>query len=83
MAKKPSITTISSGYASTTALNDNFEALKEAFENTLSRDGSTPNTMGADLDMDGNDIVGAGSILVGGVDYLAQSLAYKNAAETS
>ena len=83
MAKKPSITTISSGYASTTALNDNFEALKEAFENTLSRDGSTPNTMGADLDMDGNDIVGAGSILVGGVDYLAQSLAYKNAAETA
>ena len=74
MAKKPSITTISSGYASTTTLNENFEALKEAFDNTLSRDGSTPNTMGADLDMNGNDIVGADRILVGGVDYLAQVL---------
>ena len=83
MAKRPSISTISSGYASTTTLNDNFEALQEAFDNTISRDGSTPNTMSADLDMNGNDIIGASSVLVGGVDYLAQSLAYKNAAETS
>ena len=83
MAKRPSISTISSGYASTTTLNDNFEALQEAFDNTISRDGSTPNTMSADLDMNGNDIIGASSVLVGGVDYLAQSLAYKNAAETA
>ena len=83
MAKRPSISTISSGYASTTTLNENFEALQEAFDNTISRDGSTPNTMSADLDMNGNDIIGASSVLVGGVDYLAQSLAYKNAAETA
>lgn len=81
MAKKPSITTISSGYASTTTLNENFEALKEAFDNTLSRDGSTPNSMNADLDMNSNDILNASRILVGGTDYLAQALAYKNAAE--
>lgn len=80
MAKKPSITTISSGYASTTTLNANFEALKEAFENTLSRDGSTPNSMNADLDMNSNDILNASRILVGGQDYLALSLSYKNAA---
>lgn len=83
MAKRPSISTISSGYASTTTLNENFEALQEAFDNTISRDGSTPNTMSANLDMNGNDIIGASSVLVGGVDYLAQSLAYKNAAETA
>lgn len=80
MAKKPSITTISSGYASTTTLNANFEALKEAFENTLSRDGSTPNSMNADLDMNSNDILNASRILVGGQDYLALSLSYKDAA---
>lgn len=83
MAKKPSITTISSGYASTTTLNENFEALKEAFDNTLSRDGSTPNSMNADLDMNSNDILNASRILVGGTDYLAQALAYKNAAEAA
>ena len=83
MAKRPSISTISSGYASTTTLNDNFEALQEAFDNTISRDGSTPNTMSADLDMNNNDIINASSLVVGGVDYLAQSLAYKNAAEAA
>mgnify|MGYP001107095916 CR=1 FL=1 len=83
MAKRPSISTISSGYASTTTLNSNFEALQEAFDNTISRDGSTPNTMSADLDMNGNDIINASSLVVGGVDYLAQSLAYKNAAEAA
>lgn len=83
MAKKPSITTISSGYASTTTLNENFEALKEAFDNTLSRDGSTPNSMNADLDMNSNDILNASRILVGGTDYLAQALAYKNDAEAA
>lgn len=71
MAKKPTVTTIGSGYASTTTLNNNFEALRDAFDNTLSLDGSTPNAMQADLDMNGNDILDAGSILVGGQDLLA------------
>lgn len=83
MAKKPTITTITSGYASNTQLNANFEALRAAFDNTISRDGSTPNTMSADLDLNGNDIINANSILVGGQDYLAQALAAKNAAETA
>jgi hypothetical protein len=37
-------------------LNDNFEALKAAFTNTVSRDGSTPNSMSADLDLNSNDV---------------------------
>lgn len=59
MAKKPTVTTIASGYYSRNALNSNFEALRDGFDNTLSLDGSSPNAMGADLDMNSNDILNA------------------------
>lgn len=39
------------GFASATTINDNNTLIIAAVENQLSRDGSTPNTMGADLDM--------------------------------
>lgn len=39
------------------AINANNAAIEAAMENTLSRDGSTPNTMGANLDMNSNRIV--------------------------
>lgn len=57
MAKQASITTISSGYASTTQLNGNFAGLNTALSNTLSRDGSSPNTMTADFDLNNNAIL--------------------------
>ena len=62
MAKKPGVTTIASGYYSRAALNANFEALNNAFDNTISRDGSTPNTMSADLDMNSKDVINAVTI---------------------
>jgi hypothetical protein len=62
MAKKPTITTIASGYYSRQALNNNFTALRDALDNTVSRDGSTPNTMTADFDLNGNDILNAKDI---------------------
>ena len=62
MAKRPTVNLIGSGYASKDLLNNNFEELRDAFDNTLSLDGSTPNAMGADLDMNSNDILNAGSI---------------------
>ena len=62
MGKKPTISNISSGYASTTTLNNNFTALRDGFDNTLSLDGSTPNSMNADLDMNSNDILNANII---------------------
>ena len=62
MAKKPDITTIASGYYSRQALNTNFENLQDGFDNTLSLDGSTPNAMGADLDLNNNNIINAGVI---------------------
>ncbi len=66
MAKKPDIKTIASGYYSRQALNSNFEDLRDAFDNTLSLDGSLPNAMGADLDMNSNDILNAKDISASG-----------------
>jgi parallel beta-helix repeat protein len=62
MAKKPTVTSITSGYASNTQLNNNFTALRDAFDNTLSRDGSTPNSMSADIDLNSNDLINVNSV---------------------
>lgn len=59
---KLSLTNILGQYASTTQLNNNFTAIETALENTLSRDGTTPNTMSADLDMNSKDINNASVI---------------------
>lgn len=45
--------TITSGYHSTQSVNEELVKIAEAFENTLSRDGTTPNQMQSDLDMNG------------------------------
>ena len=57
---KLTLTTVSSGYMSATALEANFNAIETAFENTLSRDGTTPNQMSADLDMNGFKVLNSG-----------------------
>lgn len=62
MAKKPTVTTVATGYYGRQALNTNFENIQEAFDNTLSRDGSTPNQMEADIDLNGNDLLNVGTI---------------------
>lgn len=49
--------TITGGYATTTALNSNFSSLSTVLENMLSRDGSTPNSMLANLDMNSKRII--------------------------
>lgn len=48
---KLTLNNISSGYLATTLINANNDVIELAFENTLSRDGTSPNTMGANLDM--------------------------------
>lgn len=50
------LTTLSAGSA-ITALNNNFAAIVTAMENTLSRDGTSPNYMDEDLDMNSSRIV--------------------------
>jgi len=67
MAKRPAVSTITSGYNSTTVLNDNFTATRDAFDNTLSLDGSTPNAMTADFDLNSNNILNGGSITATGI----------------
>ncbi len=52
-------------YAGTARLNANFDAIEEAFDNTLSRDGTGPNAMQADLDMNGFDILNLSENTVG------------------
>ena len=66
MAKKPTLLTVGSGYTSTDTINTNFTRLTNAFNNTLSRDGSTPNQMAADLDMNSKDILNIGNLDVTG-----------------
>lgn len=51
---KVTLTTVTSGYYDADAINANFQALVTAINNTISRDGTTPNTMSADLDLNGN-----------------------------
>jgi hypothetical protein len=70
MAKTPSVTTIASGYASTTTLNENFESLRNGFNNVVSLDGSTPNTMTADFDLNGNDLLNVSGVYVNGNNIL-------------
>jgi hypothetical protein len=53
---KITLTDVASGYLSTTTFNANNTLLEAAIENTLSRDGTAPNTMSADLDMNSNQI---------------------------
>lgn len=53
---KLTLTDITSGYALTTTVNANNALVEAAIENTLSRDGSTPNTMSAALDMNSYNI---------------------------
>ena len=62
MAKRPTITTLSSGFNSTATLNANFEAIRDAFDNTVSLDGSVPNAMGADFDLNGKALLNVGNI---------------------
>ena len=70
MAKTATVNTISSGYASQTQLNENFTNINTALSNTLSRDGSVPNAMSADLDLNNNDLLNVKAISVGGVNVL-------------
>lgn len=64
MTKKATLTTITSGYASKAQLNSNFNAINDKFDNTLSLDGSTPNQMKADFDLNNYDILNANSVSV-------------------
>ena len=54
---KLTLTDISAGYLSIATYNANNTLIETALENTLSRDGTTPNTMSANLDLNSNKVV--------------------------
>lgn len=70
-----------------TTINNNNTLIEQAIENTLSRDGSTPNTMSADIDMDGNDLLNVGVIsaeslaIAGSEDFLGLIQGAQDAAD--
>ena len=62
MAKTPTLSDIVNISTSAPTLNLNWDAIQTAFENTLSLDGSTPNSMQADIDLNGNDILNVDNV---------------------
>jgi hypothetical protein len=57
---KLTLTDVGSGYQTAARQNANNDAIEAALENTLSRDGTVPNEMQAELDMDGFGILNVG-----------------------
>lgn len=77
MAKQATLTTITAGYGSYSQHNTNYSNLNTALSNTLSLDGSTPNSMLADFDLNSNDLLNGGNlsatdITIGGISLAAQ-----------
>ena len=65
---------VTSGFTATTAINNAFDAIETELNNkVLYRDNPSgePNQMENDLDMNGNAILNASAVEVGGVDILA------------
>jgi hypothetical protein len=54
---KLTLSTITAGYGSVAAINANFAAIVAAIDNTLSRDGTSPNTLTATLDANSQHVI--------------------------
>jgi hypothetical protein len=61
MAVDVTLKTVASGY-NTNTINQNFEAIASALEDAVSRSGATPNSMSADLDLNGHKILNIGTL---------------------
>jgi len=58
MSKKPTIPTLTGALSSQiNQINNSLQDLANAFDNTISRDGSAPNAMEANFDLNSNDIL--------------------------
>ena len=67
---KLTLNDVTTGYQSTAAVNANNALVEAALENTVSRDGTTPNTMTGSLDMNGQSILNLGNpIVIDGWDW--------------
>jgi len=80
---KVTLSDIPGGYASLAAINARLALIEAAFDNTVSRDGTVPNSMSADLDMNGNDILNVNSLSLPGFDSFEQILTDADAAKVA
>ena len=62
MAKKATLTPVTDTALNAGAINTQLNAINDQLDNTLSLDGSTPNAMNADVDLNSNDILNAANI---------------------
>lgn len=62
MAKIGTLTDVGVIATAGPTINNNWDVIEAAFANTVSRDGSTPNNMNADLDLNNNDLLNANAI---------------------
>jgi hypothetical protein len=62
MAKKPTLVDLTSQYGAQSTINGNNALIEASFENTLSLDGSSPNSMQADFDLNSNDLLNAATL---------------------
>jgi hypothetical protein len=60
MSKIETLSPINASYTGISKLNSHLEKITAAFQNTISRDGSTPNTMRDDLDLNSNQVINLG-----------------------
>ena len=75
MTKVPTYSPVTNKDANANEINAALDSIAAGFENTLSLDGSVPNAMDADLDMNSNDIINVGAILVNYSAYVQFMLA--------
>lgn len=54
---KVTLDDIAGGLGDVSTINNNWATIETAFDNTLSRDGSTPNSMGANIDMNSYKVI--------------------------
>jgi len=65
LSKVDPLTSINASYTGISKLNAHLQIIEDAFENTLSRDGSAPNQMEADIDLNDNQIINTGDPTLG------------------
>lgn len=78
MAVEVDLTPIGSGF-NRSLINTNFQNIEDALADAVSRSGGSPNSMSADFDMDGNDILNVGnidveSITIDGTEFVADEV---------
>lgn len=73
MAVNVTLDNVGGGY-NRSAINDNFDAIVEALQNAVSRNGVVPNDMSADFDMGGNDILNVNNITTSSITVDGETL---------